>query len=279
MSCPKGGRYPSLCVDARPPAFYHGGVERDTTITTVITSAEILEYIAGRGSAHPADIARDLKLARTNVHRLLATLQGLGFVDRRSDGGCVLTFRLFELGNTVPHSRNLIDSARPPMLRLGQITGGTINHGVLFEDAVLFIDKVDSDAYLKLERPVGTSQPLHCTSLGKVLLAFQEEELREALIGRISLERFTPNTITDPGRLRDELARVREEGCARDFQELTGELNCIAAPVFGPENSIVSAVSISGPASRFSGETLESAVRPLKATAHEISRNMGCADQ
>ncbi len=252
-------------------------MEREGTISTVVTSAEILEYIADKGTAYPADLARDLNLARTNVHRLLATLQGLGYVDRRSDGSCVLTFRLFELGNTVPHSRNLIDSARPAMLRLGQITGGTINHGILFEGAVMFIDKVDSGAYLKLERPIGTSQPLYCTSLGKVLLAYQDKPRQEELIAGLSFEQCTGRTITDPKRLRDELARVREEGIAWDYQELTEELNCIAAPVFGPEGSIISAISVSGPASRFNGSAMSEALRPLKATAHEISRNLGSA--
>jgi IclR family KDG regulon transcriptional repressor len=249
-------------------------MERDGTISTVVTSAEILEYIAEKGTAYPADLARDLNLARANVHRLLATLQGLGFVDRRSDGSCVLTFRLFELGNTVPHSRNLIDSARPAMLRLGQITGGTINHGILFEGDVMFIDKVDSGAYLKLERPIGTSQPLYCTSLGKVLLAYQEPPLQEKLIAGLSFVSWTARTITDPHRLREELARVKEEGIAYDFQELTEELNCIAAPVFGPDGSILSAISISGPASHFDSRTIPDAVSPLKATTHEVSRNL-----
>ncbi len=250
-------------------------MEREGTISTVVTSAEILEYIADKGSVYPADLARDLSLARANVHRLLATLQGLGFVDRRSDGSCVLTFRLFELGNTVPHSRNLIDSARPAMLRLGQIIGGTINHGILFEGAVMFIDKVDSGAYLKLERPIGTSQPLYCTSLGKVLLAYQEQSFREEIIAGLLFVPCTARTITDPERLLEDLARVREEGVAYDLQELTDELNCIAAPVFGPDGSILSAISVSGPASHFNSGTMPEAVGPLKATAHEISKNLG----
>jgi IclR family transcriptional regulator, KDG regulon repressor len=246
-------------------------VSHEGTISTVITSSEILEYIAEKGRAFPADIARDLKLARANVHRLLATLQILGFVDRRSDGSCVLTFRLFELGNSVPHSRNLIDPARPAMLSLSQITGHTVNHGILYQNQALFIDKVDVLAYIKLERPIGGSQPLYCTSLGKVLLAFQEESLRETIIASLVMEAHTENTITDSGELRKELEKIRTQGVAFDYQEFTTELNCVAAPIFDGTGTIVSAISVSGAASRFDRKAMQEALSSLSSTAAEIT--------
>ncbi|ADK79706.1 IclR family transcriptional regulator [Sediminispirochaeta smaragdinae] len=243
-------------------------------IHTVVTASEILEYIAEKGGAQPAEIAKDLGLARANVHRHIATLYNLGFVEKRSDGRCVLTFRLFELGNTVPHTRNLIDPARPAMLRLSQDTGQTVNHGILHEASVLFIDKVDANAYLMLERPIGTCQPLYCTSLGKVLLAFQPEAERERLISSLDLIRHTEHTITDRDRLREALNLIREEGFGCDFQEMTNELNCVAAPVFGSEGKIVSAISISAPVDHFDRAAIEAVVTSLTAIADEVSRHM-----
>jgi IclR family transcriptional regulator, KDG regulon repressor len=246
-------------------------VAGDQTISTVVTSSRILEFLAERGAVRPSEIARELKLVRANVHRLLATLEGLGLLERREDGTCILTFSFFELGNTVPHSRNLIDPARPPMLKLAQESGHTVNHGVVYDDEVLFIDKVDPPAYLKLHRPIGTSQPLYCTSLGKTLLAFLPEAEREEILGRITLHPWTEHTITNRSFLEKELEEVRRKGYGVDMMELSIELNCLAAPVLDPRGTLVSAISISGVASRFDQRAMEKHLPDLLETAREIS--------
>ncbi|MFO7850790.1 MAG: IclR family transcriptional regulator, partial [Spirochaetia bacterium] len=198
----------------------------NTNLSTVETAFSILETIGYRGRVGPAALARDLGLVRANVHRLLFTLEKLGYVEKGENGEYHLTFSLFELGNTVPYSKNLIDTARPSMLRLAQVVGETVNNGVLFENEVLYIDKVDAAAYLKLDREIGSTDPLHCTSLGKVLLAFQGKETRKEFISSLSLIKKTENTITDPVKLEEECVRVKERGFALDFQELSFELNC-----------------------------------------------------
>jgi IclR family KDG regulon transcriptional repressor len=242
------------------------------SLSTVVTAVSLIEYIGSQGEAQPVAIARDLKLARANVHRLLATLEAIGYVERSGRGGYSLTFKLFELGNTVPHRMRLIDTSRPAMLRLAQLSGETVNHGVLYDDAVLYIDKVEAVTHLRLDRSIGSSDPPHCTSLGKVLLAFQGEASREELLERIELPALTPHTITDRRQLRRELQQVRLDGYATDRQELSRDLNCIAAPVVGLRGELISAVSISGPADRFAGELLQRHVPDLLATVREISR-------
>lgn len=245
-------------------------------LSTVETAFAVLETIGKYGNVEAAVISRELGLVRANVHRLLFTLSQLGYVEKETSGLYHLTFSLFELGNTVPHSRNLIDTARPSMLRLSQHTGETVNNGVFYENdalhEVLYIDKVESGAHLKLDREIGSTDPVHCTSLGKVLLAFQCRDETREIIRSLDLERKTDNTITDPMRMEEELARVREQGYAFDFQELSYELNCVAAPVFDANGAICSAISISGPYDRFTRERVESSVDALAATAREISR-------
>ncbi len=248
-------------------------------LSTVESAFEILEAIGKKGHVSPATLARELGFVRANVHRLLFTLEKIGYVEKGTGGEYHLTFSLFELGNTVPHSKNLIDTARPSMLRLAQLTKETVNNGVLFEKQILYIDKVEASVHLKLDRDIGSVDPAHCTSLGKVLLAFQGTERRREIIKSLKLERRTENTITDPGLLEEELARVEENGVAFDFQELSYELNCVAAPVFGREGELRSAVSISGPSDRFNRERMEASVEPLMATAREISRALLITDR
>ncbi len=237
------------------------------TLSTVETAFSILEFIGQRGHVSASAIARELSLVRSNVHRLLYTLSRLGYVERGESEDYHLTFSLFELGNTVPHSRNLIDSVRPSMLRIAQLTGETVNHGVLYDREVLYIDKVEAAAHLKLDREIGSVDPAYCTSLGKVLLAYQGEEERESILQSLSLVPRTENTIVDPDRLSRELAEVEKQGYAFDFQELSVELNCVAAPIFDENGRIVSAMSVSGPSDRFTAEKVRAAVttciRPL----------------
>lgn len=232
----------------------------------------MLEFIGFRGGASAVDLARNLKLSRSKVHRLLATLGELGYVEERQDGRFFLTFRIFELGNNVPFKKRLIDTARPSMLRLAQLTGETVNNGVLFEDKVLYIDKVEAITHLKLDRTIGSNDPLHNTSLGKVLLAFQDPEEMQRILARLELFPTTPHTITDPQQLREELEQVRRQGYALDRQELSMDIRCVAAPVFAPDGRVCSAVSVSGPAARFSLEDAEKIVPDLQATVREISR-------
>ncbi len=242
------------------------------TLSTVVTASHILELISGTGGATPVTISKKLNLNRSKVHRLLATLSVLDYVEERQDGTYILTFKMFELGNTIPHRKHLIDTAKPSMLRLSQLIGQTVNNGVLYENQVLYIDKVEAITYLKLDRSIGSSDPLHSTSLGKVLLAFLEPGICRKIVDSLDLVPTTPNTITDSDRLMEELGLVREKGYALDRQELSRELNCVAAPVFDTKGRVCSAISVSGPADRFTVESAEAVVPDLKATVREITR-------
>lgn len=246
-------------------------VADEKLITTVVRSSEILEYIALHGPVRPAQIAADLDFSRSNVHRLIKTLEQLGFVDCASDGSCFASFALFELGNTVPHSRNLIDPVRPAMLKLAQTAGHTVNYGILDEDSVLFIDKVDPPAYLKLHRPVGSTGPLYATSLGKVLLAFQDAKERERIISSLEFVQKTEHTICDPEKLRRELEEIRERSIAYDHREMSYELHCMASPLFDEKGRIRAAISISGVADRFTRQEMQDLAPKLLEIASSIT--------
>lgn len=252
----------------------HAETDHGPIASTVVTASRILEEIAERGRVVPQDLARALDLNRSTVHRMLHTLQILNYVGKQPDGSYRLTFHLFEIGNTVPESRNLIDTARSELLALSHETGYTANHGVLFDDRVLYVDKVTPASYLQLELEVGESEPLHCTSLGKVLLAFTEEEERRTIIDRIAFDRYTDHTITDRPMFAREIERVYAEGWAIDDQELALELRCVAVPVLRTDGGIVSAVSLSGPSDRLLPNIVQKLLPYLQQTATRIAANI-----
>ena len=240
-------------------------------LSTVEATTRIIECISLHGEVTPNGVAKELQLSRSNAHRLIATLEELELVEQSKPGSYNLTFKLFELGNTVPHRKNLIDTARPAMLRLSQALGMTVNNGVMYQDEVLYIDKVEPVNYLKLDRSIGSTDPLHNTSLGKVILAFLAPEEQERIVSRLNFVRTTPYTICDSGAFMDELKRVRAMGVAFDLRELSKELNCVAAPVFGPQGRVCSAISVSGPADRLDEERLKEVVPALQRTVEEVS--------
>ena len=247
---------------------------RSPVASTVVTAAEMLEYIAERGRVLPRDLAGDLNLNRSTVHRMLYTLELLNYVGKLPDGAYRLTFHLFEIGNSVPHSHNLIDTARRELLQLSHDTGLTVNHGVLYDDQVLYVDKATPSTYLQLDRSVGESEPLHCTSVGKVLLAYSLPDQREKILARLKLPSFTPHTIRTVEALRTELEQVRQDRYAVDRQELNLEVRCVAAPVLDRQNLIISGISISGPEDRFTPEMIPLLVPRLQETATRVQENM-----
>ncbi|MFP4067382.1 MAG: IclR family transcriptional regulator [Spirochaetaceae bacterium] len=245
---------------------------------TVVTAASILETIGRHDRVLPQDLARQLDLNRSTVHRMLHTLQLLGYVARHPDGYYRLTFRLFEIGNSVLHTYNLVDTARRSLLQLSHDTGFTVNHAVLYEDETLYIDKATPPSYLQLDRSIGESEPLHCTSLGKTLMAHQPARERERLLRSIELPAFTPYTITDREELARELERVRDLGYAVDDQELALELRCVAAPVLRPDGSLVSAVSVSAPTDKLPIERVGDLLPQLFDAVATIAAHMEESD-
>ena len=228
---------------------------------------------------YPRDLARELELNRSTVHRMLYTLEILNYVGKQPDGGYRLTFHLFEIGNSVPHSYDLIDTARRELIQLSHDTGLTVNHGVSHDDQVLYIDKATPPTYLQLDRSVGEAEPLHCTSVGKVLLAFCSDEDREATLQRLSLDAYTPNTITSPDELRREIETVRTAGYAIDRQELALEVRCVAVPIRRPDGLAMSGVSLSGPEDRLTMELIDELLPRLTAMAERIQDNIAASSK
>jgi DNA-binding IclR family transcriptional regulator len=154
-------------------------------------------------------------------------------------------------------------------------------HLVTFDPAsaeVVYIDKVESAQPVRMHSRIGSRQPAHCTAVGKVFLAHAAEEIVEKVIAS-GLPSRTDRTITSPQRLRTELGTVRLQGYAVDDIENEPDIRCVAAPVFDHGGTVVTAVSVSGPASRVTRErTAELAALLLESTA-EISRGLGASVQ
>jgi IclR family KDG regulon transcriptional repressor len=245
-------------------------------VRTIEKCFSVLELIAGRQPVRIPEIVQSLGLNRANVHRLLATLERLGYVERLEDGKICLSYKIFKMGNTVPHTRKLDEITKPFMHQLSELSAETVNLGVLYADSVIYLDKVEAKQYLRLDHQIGEIDPLYCTALGKVLLSgFSEADL-EAFFASVELRPHTKNTIQTREGLEKELREVRRRGYALDIKELDINLHCIAAPIWDYRNRIIAALSISGPSIRFTRAKINQTVEPLLEITVAISHEMGC---
>lgn len=211
-------------------------------------------------------------LPKGTVYRVANDLVEWGVLER-TKGRYTLGVRMFELGMRVPRQRVLRDAALPFMDDLYQATREVVHLGVLQDGEVLYLEKLMGHRRVSAPSRVAGRMPLHCTGLGKVLLAFSAPDLAEQVV-RNGLEHRTPHTIVTPGVLRAQLDRVKETGLAYEREESQLGLGCVAAPVFGGGNRLVAAMSVAAPTSRYSPERLASAVL---STTRGLSRYLGAS--
>jgi IclR family acetate operon transcriptional repressor len=210
-------------------------------------------------------------LAKSTTSRLLLALERNGLV-RRDDHGRFLPGEMFvSFAWRGGAQAGLVAVAQPFLERLGKATGETINLGVSSNGMVEQIAQVDSTYLIGGTNWVGMSVPLHCSALGKVLLAYGA-----AQPGPLDkLERRTSRTITTEAALRAELAGVRARGYAVTDEELEPGLVAVAAPIYGYDGTVVAALSVSGPASRMARDALAAAASQCAEEAAGLSAVLG----
>ena len=215
----------------------------------------VLEYFVERGGKQRSvafvEVAGAVPFARTTVHRILYSLEKLGYVEKDEvKSRYHLASKFFELTGPVTHFRRLQAVSKSVMQNLLLRFSETINLGVLEDGQVVFIEVLQSTSALRIAGTPGERNPLHSTALGKAMLAFLPESEVEAILERYPLIRRTPKTITQKKHLLEHLASVRERGIAFDMEEnLTGVV-CVAAPIFNQAGRVIAGLSVSGPATR-----------------------------
>lgn len=247
-------------------------------VRTVQKTFRLLEVLGEEQPARPSQLVKQLKLSRSNVHRLLATLEDMGYVEKVSEARYRLSIKIFILGNTVLNKNALSDIARPYLAHLAEISHENINLAIMHEQKVLYIDKIESPHYLRLDQPIGKTDPLHCTALGKTLLSGLTDNELEVFLKSNELVAFTKKTITDPDVLLSEIGKVRKQGYAVDIEELSNGIHCIAAPIFNHTNKIIAAISISAPSVRLTIPKIEEIKAPLLEAAAEVSKKLGSSN-
>jgi len=254
------------------------GVSPQGGLSTVRNAARLLKVFRSReADLGVSELARRLGLGKSTVHRMLTTLVAEGLIEQNPrTGGYRLGIVMFELGEAVRVHMDLHAAVGPVLGELRTQTGESSQVGVLDGHEVVYVDRMESAHSLRLFTETGRRVPVHCTSSGKVLLAYLPEARRQALLRAAApLTALTPHTITDQSQLAAELDRVRRRGWAEAVNEREIGVASIAAPVRDISGEVVAAISIGVPLARCSVMALRRLAPVIMEAAEAASRRLG----
>jgi IclR family acetate operon transcriptional repressor len=216
-----------------------------------------------------SDLTAILEVDKGTASRLVSTLVSYGYAERdETTRRIFLGSRVVTLSRSVLNRLPLREAAKPFLRELMERTGECAHLAVFSQGKALYIDQVESPATLRVNAEVGTMNPLHCTALGKVILAFCGAKISP------NLESFTPATIIDPSRLIIQIEQILKQGYAVDDQEFETGVRCIAAPVFDFRGKGIASIGISGPASRVTPDRINPLAEIVVGIAGDLSNRM-----
>lgn len=222
------------------------------------------------------DLSERLDLPKSQVLRIVSTLQEGGYLNRDPDTKRYrLGMRLYRLGMMVREQMDLRRIARPVIQSLADQTLETV--GLMVNDATgpICVDVIESPKGLRIFAQVGRQMPWNAGASGRVILAFLPEEQRELILTEANFKQYTAFTITDPDQLRPMLAEISATGYHLATQDLDQDAVGVGAPLFDHDGLIVGAISISAPISRVSARERAQMIEGIRSGAAEISRQLG----
>jgi DNA-binding IclR family transcriptional regulator len=217
----------------------------------VTVTSRVLAVLSAFDAEHRAlslsDLARRADLPLATAHRFVGELVEGGLLARRPSGHYVVGRRLWDLGLLAPVPSRLAQVASPFLHDLYGATGATVHLAVRDGTRVLYLDRLSGSASVPVVSQVGSRLPMHATGVGKVMLAYAPEGVREAVLA--NLTRVTPYTVVSPARLREQLRRVRRDGYAQTNEEMSLGACSVAVPIQA-EQVVVAALGIVVPSLR-----------------------------
>jgi IclR family transcriptional regulator, KDG regulon repressor len=246
-------------------------------VPAVIRALDILELFLDRPHLSAREVAERLDLPRTTVHELLVTLVARSYLI--SVPGQPVRYRLgmplFQLGAAFADRLDLVREAQSVAQEVAAACDEAVHVAVLDGADVIYVVKVDSRHPVRMVSAVGRRLPAHCTAVGKILLSSLDPTGLDAVRLKGVLPGMTPDSITDPDRLRAHLERVRAEGVAIDNGESDSAMRCVAAAVRDHSGATIAAMSVSAPTIRWTPQAHLEWTRLVCEGAATLSARMG----
>ncbi|WP_170387511.1 IclR family transcriptional regulator [Ruegeria atlantica] len=247
--------------------------DKETQIPTNLRLLLILEEVARRGVAvKPSDLIEALGLAKPTVHRLLQTAEAEGFLQRDLDGRSYGPGHRLRLLSVNTMSSEHLRTARLAILRsVAEEVGETCNLAIPDREGMIYLDRVETKWPLRIQLPVGTQVPFHCTASGKLYLSTLRQKTLDGFLSAGNLRSQTERSLTDPKALRAEIQHIAENRYSTDDEEFMAGMAALAVPVQDGQGRLVGTLSVHAPTQRHDVNSLMSFLGTLQKGANELS--------
>lgn len=251
--------------------------DTDSNISaTALKAFTVLDIVGARAKpVSVQDVADEMGADRATAYRMLMTLVHAGYVTRdETTKSYFLSYKILSL------ARNFLsDDERSTQILhclrvISDATGETVHYSALEKDCAVLVYRAKGMQRVSVDFQIGDRSPLHCTSIGKVLLAYADIRFTDQILAG-AMPKVASRTIIDPQTMRKELALVRAQGYAFDDMEFADDMRCLAIPVFEKGAHVPGGIAISGPSSRFDKSHLERLCDIALPHAQELSHKLG----
>jgi DNA-binding IclR family transcriptional regulator len=249
--------------------------EAKNPVQSITKVFDIVEYVAERDGASISELASALEMPKSSVHSYVSTLHAEEYLVKHGREYRI-GLRFLTLGSKARLRKAVFDVAKPKAEQLAKDTGERVFVVVEERGLGVYIYQTSGANAVGLDARVGTRLPLHCTAVGKALLATLPSDRVDQIVETRGLSKVNQNTITDRTTLEDELETIRNRGYAIDYGERHETVRCVAAPVLDRNQANPhAAISVAGPANRLRGDWFEEDLPEIiRSTASEIELNL-----
>lgn len=254
----------------------HGKGKRTYNIAALQRGLDLLKLFAGAEHGLSASaVAKLSHLPPSTVHRFLLNLESTGFLSSDSAGIYHLGIACITLGHAARGKLDVRRVSLPHLQELNRQTRETVHLTLRNALSAVYVEKLDSLEPLRIHSRIGASVPLHCTAVGKILLAYLPAAEQLSILNELELRRFTENTVGNLQELQTQLLRVRRDGYACDLEEHESHIRCVAAPIWDHTGTVNASLSITGPAVRMAATRIKQIALLITEAGKNISLKLG----
>lgn len=239
-------------------------------IQSIVRACDILDYIARNKKVRLNELTKEFKLAKTTIFGILSTLEYKNMVYKDENANYYLGIKNYAYGKVYESNFNLKRIIHPFLEKLAEKYNETVHMAIEENEQVLYVDRVKSSYAVRLASNIGGYDPLYCSAIGKLILAYKSETEVDAYINKTDFKKRTSNTLTEVSKLKAELKNISSNGFSIDKEELEQGLICVAAPIFTNSN-FTAAISISGPTNRIDKEMFSEMTIDINKICSNIS--------
>jgi IclR family KDG regulon transcriptional repressor len=249
----------------------------EDNIKSVERAFQILEEVSlAKGGIGITELSTKLNMYKSTIHRVLSTLTHIGYVEQDSlSGRYKLGYKLLGVSSRLLNNLDIRHESLSCLEELAKATNEVVHLVILDGGEVVYIEKVEGTETIRMHSQIGKRVPVHCTGVGKAILAYLSPSRVSEIVAEYGLQPHTMYTIRTEKDLLADLKLVRQRGYAFDLEENELGISCVAAPIWDYSGAVIASVSVSGPTMRMTSQHLEHLAGLVRETGLNISQRLG----